>query len=282
MEHNALDLLKYADEEKFAIPAFNYSDVWEMEGIVKAAELENAPIFMMTNAQVSKEHTIEYLGRQALRVIEAASVPVVNHLDHCHEIDLCKTAVDYGYGSVMIDKSHLSLEENIEGVKAVVQYAHKFGIAVEGEMGRIKGKSIEGTYDGDDFLVDVESAVKLVNESGVDSIAIGIGNAHGFYKKKPELNFERLNEVNEATSIPLVLHGGTGIPEEDLQKAIRLGINKINIGTQLHYTYLQALKEELRKNPDCINIVDIMMPVRDAVCEVVRKCIRMCMADNKA
>ena len=279
---NLKELLKYADEEKFAIPAFNYSDIWEMEAIIEAAEEEHAPVIIATNAQVAAAHGIPYLGAQGIAAMKLAKVPVVNHLDHCFETDLCKLAIDSGYASVMIDKSHLDLEENIADSKEIVEYAKATNTCVEGEIGRIMGKSIEGTYEGDDFLVDVPSAVKIASEAGLDSLAIGIGNAHGFYKGVPKLNFTRLGEVNDATDIPLVLHGGTGIPCEDLQKAIKMGLNKINIGTQLHYRYVTALKEELKKNPDIINVINLMTPVKEAVKADVINGIRMCMANGKA
>lgn len=279
---NFKELLKYADIGKFAIPSLNYSDIWQMEAIIEAAEEERAPVFIGTNAQVAKVHKIQYLGAQGIAAMEMARVPIANHLDHCTEVEICKTAIDYGYASVMIDQSHLPLEHNIAGCKQIAEYAKQKNVVVEGEIGRIIGKSIEGTYEGNDFLVDVESAVRIAEESKIDSLAIGIGNAHGFYKKKPELNFKRLEEVNEAVGIALVLHGGTGLPNEDIQKAIRLGINKINFGTQLHKRYITALHEELRKNPDGFNIVDLMLPVKEAVKKQAIEFIRMCKASGKA
>ena len=147
-------------------------------------------------------------------------------------------AIDNNYPSVMIDASKYSLEENIGMVKKVVEYARPKGVHVEAELGKIKGKGIEGDFKGGDFLINVEEAITLVKETGVDSLAVGIGTAHGFYEGKPEINFKRLAEVNAAVNIPLVLHGGTGIPEEDIRKAIKNGINKVNVGTIIHCTYM--------------------------------------------
>lgn len=271
-----------ADEGKFAIPAFNYSDLWEMEAIVRAAEEMRSPVMIATNAQVVQTHGVGYLAKQGAAVMEQAAVPVVNHLDHCFEEDVCMSAIDAGYASVMIDKSHCPLEENIEVTARIVAHAAGTTVGVEAELGRIKGKSVEGIYDGDDFLVDVPSAVRMAEETKITALAVGIGNAHGFYKEKPEINFRRLQEVNEAVQIPLVLHGGTGIPVPDVQKAIRLGINKVNVGTQLHYRYLATLRRVLREKEDCINVVDIMEPVRRAIQEDVKACILMCMSDGKA
>lgn len=278
---SAADLLKQADEERFAIPAFNFSDLWEMEAIVQAAEELRAPVMLATNAQVVSAHGLEYLAGQGAVVAAQAKVPVILHLDHCFDETICQSAIQAGYPSVMIDKSHCPLEENIAVSRTMVAAAAGAGAGVEAEIGRIKGKSVEGVYDGKDFLVDVPSAVRLTQEAGITSLAVGIGNAHGFYKAKPEINFRRLQEVNEAISTPLVLHGGTGIPVEDIQKAIRLGINKVNIGTQLHYRYVTTLRRVLAENPEAINIIDVMTPVREAVKEDVKVGIRTCMAENR-
>lgn len=276
------ELLLQADAGGYAIPAFNYSDLWEMEAIVSAAQELHSPVMIASNLQVVQAHGVTHLAKLGAAVAAQADVPVINHLDHCFEEDVCLAAVEAGYPSVMIDKSHCCLNENIDAAKRIVSKAAEKGIGVEAEIGRIKGKSVEGTYNGDDFLVDVPSAVRIAEETGITSLAVGIGNAHGFYKEKPEINFRRLQEVNEAVSIPLVLHGGTGIPREDIQKAIRLGINKVNIGTQLHYQYITTLRAILSEKPDICNVVDLMLPVLAAIKEDVKKGILMCMSDHKA
>ena len=282
MECKLVDLLRDADKNGYAVPAFNYSDMWEMLGILDAAVEEKSPVIIATNAQVADCFGIPYLANQAKILIKTLPVPVVNHLDHCVDINKCKLAIDSGYTSVMIDGSHLSLEENIALCKEVVDYVGDRNVAVEGEMGRIRGKNAEGVYTGDDYLVNVEAAVRLANETGINSMAIGIGNAHGFYVEKPQINFERLNEVNSSTNIPLVLHGGTGIPKEDVQKCISLGINKVNVGTHLHNAYLVAVREYSKNNPDAINVVNAFQTVRAAVKEEAKKWIKVCMSDGRA
>ncbi len=276
------ELLKQADAEKFAVPHFNYSDEWELYGILAAAEELRSPVVVSTNAQVSDTHGIRELGELGRVWTERSSVPVVHHLDHCVDREKCKLAIDSGYPSVMIDGSWLPLEENMAWTAEIVDYAKPRGAAVEAEVGRIRGNNAEGVYIGEDYLVDVDAAVKMAKCADIVSLAVGIGNAHGFYTEKPELNFQRLREVNEAVDVPLVLHGGTGIPEEDIRKAIINGINKVNIGTQIHYTYLQALREELRKDPESTNIVSVMQPVVERVSNVVKKYILMCMSQGRA
>lgn len=282
MTGNIRSLLQEADFGGYAVPAFNYSDEWELYGIVAAAEEMRSPVITATIGQVTDAHGFEHLASLGDLMAKKASVPVVNHLDHCTEKEKCFQAIDAGYRSVMIDGSYLPLEDNMALTRSVVEYAAARGAAVEAEVGRICGSNAEGTYTGKDFLVELESAVKMAGCADLASLAVGIGTAHGFYTEKPQLDFKRLREVNEAVDVPLVLHGCSGLPAEDVQKAIKLGINKVNIGTQLHYTYLCALRRELAKNTESTNIIAIMKPVVEQVKLQVMACIKMCMSDNKA
>lgn len=276
------DLLKKADEGGYAIPSFNYSDIWDFLAIIEAAEEERAPIMIASNPLVVTEIGVELCGAFGLAAMEKAKIPLIHHLDHSFKVEMCKAAVDRGYPSVMIDASKYSLEENIRNVKEVVEYAHRKNVHVEAEIGKIKGKGIEGDFAGGDFLVQVDEAVELVRQTGVDSLAVGIGTAHGFYEGKPEINFKRLAEVNEAISIPLVLHGGTGIPEEQVRRGIKNGINKVNVGTIIHCTYMNAMKEELNSRGANPYTLDVVKPVREKIKQVVKGWIRVCMADGKA
>jgi ketose-bisphosphate aldolase len=182
----------------------------------------------------------------------------------------------------MIDASARPLAENIAAVKQVVGYAHPHGVFVEGEVGRIQGMGVEGMYTGTDYLARVEDVEQLVAESGVDSLAAGIGTAHGFYKGKPEIHFDLLAKINAAVKVPLVLHGGTGIPEEDVRRAIRSGINKVNVGTIIHCTYMNALRAELNARGENPYTLDVMKQVRLLITNVVKQWIKVCMADGKA
>ncbi|GHV66840.1 fructose-bisphosphate aldolase [Spirochaetia bacterium] len=276
------DLLIKAGEMGYAVPAFNYSDIWDLKAIIEAAEEERAIIMVSANPLVIEAFGVELNAAMGKAVMEKASVPVLLHLDHSFSEEMCYAAIDAGFPSVMMDASKYPLEENIKIVNRVVDYAHKRGVIVEAELGRIRGKGIEGDFTGDDFLVDPAECVTLVKESGADSLAIGIGNAHGFYKGKPELNFKRLEEVNNAVDVPLVLHGGTGIPEEDIRKAILGGINKINVGTIIHCTYMNNLKAELNRLPENPYTLDVMKPVREKIKEVVKGWIRSCLCTNRA
>ena len=276
------ELLEKADRGGYAIPAFNFNDCWDMTAIVEAAEELRAPVIIAAFRRVLETLSPEIVGAMGNAAIKTASVPVVLHLDHCEEIELCKRAIDNGFTSVMIDGSSLPLDENIRKVKAVTDYAHARGVFVEAELGRIKGRDSEGVFDGGDYLIKVDEAVKLVKESKADLLAPGIGTAHGFYKGKPEINFARLKEVDDAVSIPLVLHGGTGIPEEDVRKTIKNGINKLNVGTIIRHVYMTNLRDELAKMGEGSHILDIQKTVRKKIKEEALGWIKFCMADGKA
>lgn len=276
------ELLKKADQGGYAIPSFNYSDIWDFLAIIEAAEEEGAPVMIASNPLVVTDIGVELCGALGKAAMEKAKIPLIHHLDHSFNIEMCKAAIDNDYPSVMIDASKYTLEENIGMVKDVVAYALPKGVHVEAELGKIKGKGIEGDFLGGDFLINVEEAVTLVRETGVDSLAVGIGTAHGFYEGKPEINFKRLAEVNNAVNIPLVLHGGSGIPEEDIRKAIKNGINKVNVGTLIHTTYMNSLREELNKRAPNPYTLDVIKPVKEKIKEAVKMWIRICMVNDKA
>ena len=277
------EYLKKGDKNGFAVPAFNYSDVWDMLAIVEAAKEENAPIMLASNPLVVRDIGTELCGAMGLAVMKLANHPVVHHLDHSSSVDLCLACIDNGYPSVMIDASKLSLAENIAETQKVAAYAKTKKVHVEAELGKIKGNGIEGKYNGTglDFLVDPNEAKQLVDATGVDSLAVGIGTAHGFYEGEPEIHFDRLAEVNEAVSVPLVLHGGSGIPLEDIRKAIKNGINKVNVGTIIHCTYMNAMRKTLWDGGDNQYTLDVVKPAIAAVKSVVKEWIQVCMADGK-
>lgn len=275
-------LLKDADNGGYAIPSFNYSDIWDFKAIVEAAEEEEAPIMIASNPLVVAEIGADCCGAFGAVSMAKAKIPLVHHLDHSFSVEMCRECIGNSYPSVMIDASKYDLETNIKMVNEVMAYAKPRNVHVEAEVGKIKGKGIEGDFAGGDFLVQVEDAVELVKNTNVDSLAVGIGSAHGFYKGKPQLNFERLEQVNKAIDTPLVLHGGTGIPEEDVRKAIKLGINKMNVGTIIHCTYMNSLRAELNRVGDNPYTLDVMKAIRQNIKDVVKMWIRTCMANGKA
>ena len=275
-------MLKDADKRGYAVPAFNFSCLWDFLAIMEAAEEERSSVILASHHSVFDMVTGELCAGIGKGAMGKATVPMVFHLDHSEKVDRCKKAIDLGYPSVMIDASALSLEDNISSVREVVEYAKGKNVCVEAEIGRIKGNGYEGGHDGDDFLAQVDDAVALARESGVDSLAVGIGTAHGFYEGKPEINFQRLKEINDALDIPLVLHGGSGIPAEDIKEAISNGINKINVGTIIHCTLMNETRKQLIEHGENQYTLDIARPAMDEVKEVVRGWIRTCMSNGKA
>ncbi|MGA2765412.1 MAG: class II fructose-bisphosphate aldolase [Spirochaetia bacterium] len=281
-KQNLNEELHKAERDGYAVPAFNFNDIWDLTAIIRAAEDQRSPVMVMAIPRV-----VDCLGREAcaamaLAAAAAASVPVFLHLDHCKDVGFCKVAVDLGFPSVMIDASALPLEQNIAMVKEVCQYARSRGVCVEAELGRVSGTSDEGSFDGESFLIQVDEALRLVGETGVDSLAVGIGTAHGFYKAKPKIRFDRLQEVNAAVDIPLVLHGGTGIPTEDFHRAIENGIDKVNIGTALRSAYVMGLKPLLAAAEPTSHPLDIHARAREGITLAAIEGIRSVRANGKA
>ena len=196
---------------------------------------------------------------------------------------MCFKAIDAGYNSVMIDASSETLEENIRITKNVVRYAHEKGVFVEGEIGKIRGRGWQGIAfkEGEEFLTRVEDAVTYVQNTNVDALAIGIGNAHGFYTQEPKLNIQRLAEINAAVDTKLVLHGGTGIPEEAVRDAIRNGINKINVGTVILHSYLDALKGTFQNLDKSQYSERVFEDAVEAVSQAASVWIRKTMSDHR-
>ena len=262
-------LLLERRKEGAGMPAFNYSDMWDLKAIAETSKKTGEAFLVASNPLVANMIGVELCQAMVEALKAQTGAEIYNHLDHSTTVELCVKAIDAGYPSVMIDGSAFDLETNIRMVKEVVNYASRRKVVVEAEIGKIKGRSVEGSADGEKFLAEVEDAVELVRKTGVDTLAVGIGTQHGFYTSKPELNFARLKEIADAVPNPLVLHGGTGIPDEDIRKAISLGITKVNVGTIIHCTYMNTLSETLRgagSNPYTLDIMrDVLPRIKDAL-----------------
>lgn len=275
---NIEKLFAKASAGGYAIPHFNHSDFWDMSFIAEAAQESKAPIIIACLPKVINAIGIEKLGAVAKITMEQSRTPIIYHLDHCPNVETCFKAVDNGYNSVMIDASESSLEENIEKVKKVVKYAHERNVHVEAEIGHVKNAA----DDGSNKLATASDAEILVRETGVDALAVAFGSEHGFYKHKPELDYELLRQVRKVVSVPLVLHGGTGIPENDVRMAIDNGIRKVNVGTHIRYTYISSVKEAIDEMGVQTHTADIMAFAKDKVKAVVKQWIKTCRADGRA
>lgn len=239
---NLAELLKPANEQKYAVGAFDVFSIEMASAVIRAAEETKSPVILAYveafDTLVSMESYVAFLRRLA----EDASVPVCIHLDHATNLEIIQRAVRCGFSSVMIDASDKSFKENIAATAEVVGICKPLGISVESELGHVSGN--EGMYaDDTGVYTEVESAKEFVDRTGVDALAVAIGTIHGVYKSTPVLSFDRCAQIKSATNnLPLVIHGGSGLSDEDFRKVIAAGINKVNIFTDLTIAAMEYLK----------------------------------------
>lgn len=276
------EILKNTRKDKFAVGAFNIHCLEMIPAMVKAAEAKNSPIILQVSPTTCKYIGTELLVNVVKTLANEVNVNVALHLDHTKEFEMIKEAIDNGFSSVMIDASALPLEENIAKTKQVVEYASKHGVSVESELGTIGGTE-EGVAvnDGKIKYTRPEDAVKFVEATGIDALAIAMGTSHGQFKSKAKLSFEVLKNIHEVTNIPLVLHGGTGVAEEDLKKCIAGGICKVNVGTELNVAWVTAAKEDFEKAKVNDSCRDLVIPSNDAVQEVIEHKIDVLGSSNR-
>ncbi|OON42097.1 class II aldolase, tagatose bisphosphate family [Izhakiella australiensis] len=274
---NTRDLLLNAQRGGYAVPAFNIHNLETMQVVAEIADKLQAPVIMAGTIG-----TFSYAGTDNIVAIAASlaqqyqrDLPV--HLDHHETYDDIADKVERGVRSVMIDASHYPLEENIRRVKEVVQTSHRFGASVEAELGRLSGIEDDLVVDERDALyTNPEEARYFVDATGIDSLAIAIGTAHGMYKREPKLDFSRLEEVRNRVSLPLVLHGASGLPASAIRQAISLGICKVNVGTELKIAFSDGLKSFFQHHPQANDPRNYMPPAKAAMADVVAKVIDIC------
>lgn len=274
-------MLKDAREGGYAVAAFNIENMEMVKAIVAGAEELNAPVILQVSQSTSKYGSLETYV--ALVAVEAAktSIPVALHLDHGTSFEIAEAAINAGFTAVMIDGSKLSYEENLDLTKRVVDLAKTKGVVVEGELGKVGGKEGDIITD-EDTNTDPAQAKEFVEKTGVDSLAVAIGTSHGFYVGTPVLDKERVAQLKEATEAPLVMHGASGLSEEDVRDCASRGIAKVNFATELRVAYTDAMRKLLSENPE---IYDPKKPGKagmDAVKEIVKSRIIMCGSENKA
>ena len=250
--------------------------------VISAAEEMNAPVIMQTTPSTVKYAGLDYFLANAKVAASNAKVPVVMHLDHGSSFELAAQALRAGYTSIMIDGSHNDFESNIEISKAVVDMCKPSGVAVEAELGKVGGKEDDLDGGDGDLYTDPLEAKEFVERTGVDSLAIAIGTAHGMYKGEPKLDLERLSEIRKVVSVPLVLHGGSGIPDWKVQEAIKRGICKVNYATELRIAYTHGVNTYLKENPDTIDPKKYNKAGIDEVKKFVMEKIQICGCQNKA
>ena len=279
---NSKELLLHAQKNGYAVPAFNCHNLETIQVIVETANELRSPVII-----AGTPGTFDYAGRDYIQsIVETAAkkynIPIVLHLDHHTKIEDIEASLKLGTKSVMIDASHHSYDENIAIVKKVVELAHKFDATVEAELGILGGQEDDlVVIEKDSKYTNPQQAVDFVKKTGIDSLAVAIGTAHGLYKEDPKLDFERLKEIRSLVTIPLVLHGASGVPEEAVKKAISLGITKVNIATELKIPFSHKLREYLVTHPEENDPRKYMKDAKKAMAEVVKEKILMCMSQNR-
>ena len=270
------EVLKEANDLNMAVGAFNTHNLEMLPAIIKAAVKEKTPVIVQTSCG-----TANYIGHKNLVSIcksmaDEYGAEVVLHLDHAKDYDEIRKAIDAGYSSVMFDGSSLPLKENILGTKRVVAYAKKYGVSVEAELGTVGGTE-DGIAVAQDEVryTDPADAVEFVKQTGIDALAVAIGTNHGQYKSKTNINFERLKEIKDVVDIPLVIHGGTGVKEEDVKKVIDLGIRKFNVGTELLVGWNRESKACYDEHKENISNRENVVPCLTVIEEIVSRKIKL-------
>ena len=260
---NSKEILINAKKNNVAIPHFNINNLEWTKYILEECNKNNSPVILGVS-----ESAIKYMGgtKTVVNIIKSLDleldikIPVVIHLDHGSTFEICKEAIDNGFTSVMIDASKYDLEKNIEITKQVVQYALKYNVTVEAELGSIKSNS----------YVDLEEAKGFVEETKIDSLAPALGTVHGIYRDKPNINIELCKKLSEEINVPLVLHGGSGIDDITLKKLVNAGINKVNINTELQLAWANKVREYLINNKDIYDPRKIISSGEEAIKKVIK------------
>lgn len=276
------ELLLQAQKEGYAVGAFNVENMEMVQAVVAAAEEMHSPVILQTTPSTVKYAGLDYYYANVKAAAEKSSVPVVIHLDHGNSFALAMQALRTGYTSVMIDGSHESFEENVMLSKAVTDACRPSGVTVEAELGKVGGKEDDLDGGDDNPYTDPWEAKEFVERTGVDALAVGIGTAHGVYKGTPKLQFDILSKIREKVDIPLVLHGTSGVPDEDVKECIRRGICKVNYATDLRIAYTEGVHEVLDQNPSTIDPKKYSGKGREKVKEYVKSKMLVCGSAGKA
>lgn len=243
-------VLKIAEEKNCAIGSFNTPNLENMIAVISAAEELNVPVIIM-HAQCHEEYApLDIVGPIMLLMAKKAKVPVCVHLDHCEDLDYLKRAINIGFTSVMLDASSLPYDENVKMTKEAVRLAHPKNISVEAEIGVLGGREAgnQKPLTKEEMYTDPDLAKKFVDDTNIDALACSFGTAHGIYKVKPELDFDRIQKINTLCNLPLVMHGGSGVSSEDYVKAIKCGVRKINYYSYMSREGVYAAREILKKD----------------------------------
>jgi ketose-bisphosphate aldolases len=277
---NSTKMLLDAQEGNYAVGAFNAENMEMVQAIIAAAEEVNAPVMIQTTPSTVKYAGLEIYLANVRAVAEKASVPVCMHLDHGESFELAMQALRAGYTSIMIDGSHSEFEDNIAVTKRVVEACAPSGIPVEAELGKVGGKE-DGLDGGSGGYTDPADAKEFVERTKATSLAVAIGTAHGVYSGVPKLDQDRLSAIREVVSIPLVLHGASGLSDEAVRESISRGICKVNFATELRIAYSDGVKKVLADTPEVFDPKKYGAVGKEKVKQLVMNRIKVCGSDNK-
>ena len=269
---NSKEILEKAKQGNYAVPHFNINSLeWTRYILEEMQELNSDVILGVSEGAIKYMGGVNVVANLVKSLIKDLNIQidVVLHLDHGSSFEICQKCIDAGFTSVMIDASHYPLLENINITKRVVEYAHSKNVTVEAEIGQIGGS--EDDMEGKNYNAKLEDVITLVNRTHIDSIAPALGSVHGLYKGKPNLDFITMKKISENVSIPLVLHGGTGIPDNLIQEAIRNGINKININTELQIAWASEVRKFLKENETAYDPRKVITSGEKAIKKVVKE-----------
>ena len=270
-----------ARDGRYAVAAFNVLNHVTLAAVLDAAERERSPVIIQTSVATVKALGPAALAKMARSMIEAARVPVVLHLDHCQDVELCRLCCDLGWDSVMFDSSHLPFEENIKTTQRVRSDARPKGVDVEGEVGIIAGTEDDISHQ-ETSLAGYDQTMRYIRETEVEAIAPAIGTAHGVYHGVPKINFELVQQLAASTACPVVVHGGTGLDDATFRKLIELGASKINISTALKQAYVGALRQYLADNTETVNPLKLDRFVFEQVVAMIVPFLRLFGSSGKA
>lgn len=265
------EILSGCKQGGYGVGAFNFNGLEDSIGMINGAVKMNSKIILMASMSAAKYIGVKTCANMIKGMAESVDIPVCLHLDHATDIDFIKECVDAGFTSVMIDASKKEFEENIKETAEVVKYAHSKNCSVEAELGKLGGREENVVVeDREAMFTNPKDVPEFVERTGIDALAIAFGTAHGFYKAEPNLDFELIEKIANITDVPLVMHGGTGVPVEGFKKAIACGISKVNVGTELKATYVQALRDAMKANPEEGDPRNYMKDVKTRCEEVVK------------
>lgn len=277
------EFLPKAKAGKFAVGQFNMNNLEFAKAITEAAMAEKSPFIFGVSEGALKYMGIEYTVAIAEAAAKQSGLPIALHLDHGSTFEVAMKCIRAGFSSVMFDGSHHSFEDNIRLTKEVVKAAHAMGVSVEGELGTIGGVEDDISVDeADAALAKPEEAIRFYEETGVDCVAIAVGTAHGMYKGEVKIRYDIIEEVSKAIPVPVVLHGGSGVPDEAIRLSIAAGVGKINVNTENQVACTDAIREVLGKDAKVYDPRKYLTPAKNAMVEVVRSKIQLFGSTNQA